>query len=83
MQWAVVDSWDRDVENFVHKWMTDNLNRDVQKWIAKCHSCQMVSPIRKDNRLPLTPIPHISTPFEDVSFDTLGSSLKATPRGNQ
>jgi hypothetical protein len=59
------------------------LNRDVQKWIAKCHSCQMVSPIRKDNRLPLTPIPHISTPFEDVSFDTLGSSLKATPRGNQ
>jgi hypothetical protein len=59
------------------------LDKFVQQWIARCPSCQMVAPIRKSDRLPLLPIPRISTPFEDVSFDTLGSCLKATPMGNQ
>ena len=59
------------------------LKKFVQQWIARCPSCQMVAPIRKSDRLPLSPIPRISTPFEDVSFDTLGSCLKATPRRNQ
>jgi hypothetical protein len=59
------------------------VDKFVREWIARCSACQLVAPLKKSDRLPLAPIPRIAVPFMDVSFDTLGSSLKATPRGNQ
>jgi hypothetical protein len=55
----------------------------VRQWISRCSACQLVAPIKKADRLPLMPIPRIPIPFMDVSFDTLGSCLKATPRGHK
>jgi len=59
------------------------IDRFVQEWISRCPECQLVAPIKKADSLPLMPIPRIEIPFMDVSFGTLGSCLKATPRGNK
>jgi len=56
------------------------IDRYVQEWISKCPECQLVAPIKKADRLPLMPLPRINIPFMDLSFDTLDSCLKATPR---
>jgi len=55
----------------------------VKRWIAGCHECQIRTPQKKSDRVPLKPIPRIPIPFSHVTFDTMGSCLAATPRGHK
>ena len=60
------------------------MKKKIVHYIKTCHACQMVTPKRKAERLPLQPIPVIGKyPFEDCSLDILGGDLPRTARGNK
>ena len=48
------------------------LKEDVQKYVSSCHSCQLRRRLKATDRVPITPIPRATRPFEMVVIDVIG-----------
>jgi len=48
------------------------LKDDVQKYVNSCHACQLRRRLRASDRVPITPIPRATRPFEIIVIDVIG-----------
>jgi len=49
-----------------------SLKQDVQNFVNSCHSCQLRRRITATDRVPITPIPRATRPFEMIVIDVIG-----------
>ena len=64
-----------------HAFTWPGMARDITKWCTECPECQKGARVI-NNRVPLIPLPVISTPFTRMAFDLVGP-LPRTKRGNK
>ena len=50
----------------------NGIKQDVQNFVNSCHSCQLRKRLRASDKVPITPIPRATRPFEMIVIDTNG-----------
>ena len=50
----------------------NGLKEDVKNFVNSCHSCQFRRRLKASDRVPITPIPRATRPFEMIVIDTIG-----------
>jgi hypothetical protein len=58
------------------------MSKQVKNYIRSCNTCQLVADRRREDRLPLTPIPIVGNAFEELVCDVLGK-LTRTSGGHE
>lgn len=55
-----------------------SMYNDVRTYCATCPVCQKTGAVRRANRVPLHPLPMISTPFQRIAMDIVGPLEKSS-----
>lgn len=59
------------------------VSQDVKEYCRSCHECQVKSPARQKDRVPITPLARPSAPFQTVNMDCIGPLDPPSARGHR